>query len=698
MILRSTVLGIMLLGAAIGAASLAHAVPPAEVPVTVGVEPGEGISPGQARSPLFLLDRNDELIVLDQIRGFFLGRFLPPLGLAPESPAFPGGVGLEYHDFAGPPLPAVPLTFLRPQVGFPFTAAGSLAGSPCIADLDRDGHCEVIVATTEGHVYLLARDGEIPPGWPIEIDDGFYAPPSVGDLDGDGTGEIILGGVSGWLYAWRMDGSWVPGWPQHLALPGERDAGAELYGAAAVGDVDRDGRDEVCVATAAGTVWLLEGDGKSFPGWPKSLPHAMRPPNPGGAFASPAFGDLDGDGRPEIALATNAYEMYAWEVTGEPLPGWPVRIPNRARAGFSDVAIGDVDGDGEPELVITSEHGFTGPATVSVWEADGSLADGWPYDLPEPCNAGAALGDLTGDGIPEIVAATIGGSSTVVVLDGEGAEPLPGWPLSLKRQTVNASPVIADLDGDGWNDIALVSLCTGRDTDAWVWAIDHEGNPLDGFPIMLPHDEIVRAAPATSDLDGDGDLELIVVTERLNSLYVWDLDALCDPALMPWPGVAGGPTRCSCLMGSPGSSPSQYWTLPDPSGGPPEPPYASGDDRAFPSGETPWQSGPSEPPPLGTGLLGGQSLNSGGDAMSGTAEQLSTVSFELGEETDVRLRIFNIQQQPIRRLLRHKLPPGRYSIYWDGRNDNGEPQPSGIYFYQLGLDRRARTRQLLLLK
>ncbi len=41
MILRSTALGITLLGAAIGAASPAHAVPSAEVPVTVGVEPGE---------------------------------------------------------------------------------------------------------------------------------------------------------------------------------------------------------------------------------------------------------------------------------------------------------------------------------------------------------------------------------------------------------------------------------------------------------------------------------------------------------------------------------------------------------------------------------------------------------------------------------------------------------------------------------
>jgi flagellar basal-body rod modification protein FlgD len=82
----------------------------------------------------------------------------------------------------------------------------------------------------------------------------------------------------------------------------------------------------------------------------------------------------------------------------------------------------------------------------------------------------------------------------------------------------------------------------------------------------------------------------------------------------------------------------------------------------------------------------------------GAGGTLSMVAFELERETHVELLVFDIKRTPIRRLLGHALPPGRYSICWDGRDNEGIRQPSGIYFYEISLDDRVRTQQLLLLE
>ncbi|MCK4304521.1 MAG: VCBS repeat-containing protein, partial [Candidatus Eisenbacteria sp.] len=421
---------------------------------------------------------------------------------------------------------------------------------------------------------------------------------------------------------------------------------------------------EVCIA-AGGKVWLFRGSGECLPGWPQQLPHATQPSNPPSTFAAPAVGDIDADGVPEILLASNACQIHAWTISGSILDGWPAPVPHQARAGFGGVALGDVTGDGRPEIVITSEHGFSGPATVTVLDARGRPVPNWPYHLPDACNAGAALGDLTGDGILEIVIATVGGDAAILAIDGRSAQPLPGWPRRLRRETVNATPLIVDLDGDGWNDILVAALSTGLESDTWIWAFDKRGQQLDEFPIMLPQDEIVCAAPVTVDLDGDGDLELLAATERLNSVYVWDLNTLCDPSLMPWPAVAGGASRrgCPSVAMDPGALG----------------PGTALDDQPPGAAHNLW------PPEEGA-------------HRPRRAAGLSTVAFDLRGETHVRLVIFDIKRHPIRQLLQHTLPPGQYRIYWDGRDAAGDQQPSGIYFYQLNLGNKAQTRQLLLLK
>ncbi len=684
--------------------------PYSRVPVSIGIAPGRTISPEEARAPAYLLDGKGQLIVVDQLRGFLLGRFATPPGLGSGAGQALGGAVLDQSVIEGPPLPPIPLTPLRLQYGFPYMADGAVAGSPCVADLNGDGRCEIVLATTEGSVTLLEADSRVGDGWPLFVSDGFYAPPAAGDLDGDGELEIVLGGISGRVYAWNVDGTRVPGWPVRPplpeAFPERRSAGAiEFYGAAAVADLDGDGLAEVVVPAAQGLVWVLEADGLTRAGWPHSLPPSASPPNPASVFASPALTDLDGDGRPEIVLADNAGRVHAWRSDGRSVPGWPVRMPNGARCGFGDVATGDLDGDGTPEVVVTTEHGADGPALVALLGPDGLMKPGWPFELPEPSNAGPALGDINGDGVPEIVVVTVGGDAAVIALDVVTARPLPGWPVRLRAETINAPPLITDVDDDGGNDVIVAALSTGLESDAWIWAIDASGRQLRDFPVMLPQDEIIRAAPVTADVDADGDLELLAATERLNTLYVWDLDALCDPASMPWPGAAGSASRCACLETV---QPAIGFTSPRGSG---RAPSARAQGTASDAEERPASDVPLVPPPDASWTIrglepdasggppsGGAAVGSGAGSDGMPAGTIATIDFELAASTQVLLVIFDITGAPIRTLLDTVLPPGGYSIRWDGRNDAGQTQPSGIYHFRLTLDERARTQQLLLLK
>jgi hypothetical protein len=624
-------------------AAPARATLPGPISIVIGL--GRTISPEQAQAPASFVDEDGRLLIVDQERGFVLGRFQVPVGFGSQAP-IGGGVPLEGETALGPALPMSPLTSLRPLVGFPSFADGSIAGSPCLIDLDLDGRTEIITATTTGTIMVVGADGRPRAGWPRRTDESFYAPPSTGDVDGDGLPEIVIGAMSGRLHVWQGDGSPAPGWPQTLLAAGEVETG--IAGGAALADVDRDGRDEIAVATLTGRVWTMQGNGITRRGWPKTLPAGEDPPNLASALAPPALADLNGDGIPEVIVATNAGGVYAWEASGAPLAGWPVEVPYRARAGFGGAAAGDINGDGQPEVVVAGEQGYLGPAGVSAISARGALLAGWPFNLPETVNAGPALGDLSGDGVADVVIATIGGDPTICALDGRQARPLPGWPVRLKDSTVNAAPLIADLNGDGRLDVLIASLATGVESHAGIWAFDHAGQQLPGFPIVLPHDEIVRASPAVADIEGDGDLDLIAATEALACIHGWELGALCDPSLMPWATEAASPSR----TGRP--------------------------QTGVPAGAV---SGLGAAPAAATGDT-----------------RFTTITFDLWQSAPVQLRIFDIRSRPVRRLLNHLLPPGKYAIYWDGHNDAGQVSPNGVYFYQLKLGESATTRQLLLLK
>ncbi len=365
-------------------------------------------------------------------------------------------------------------------------------GSPKLADINGDGALEIIVPTAgisgnpynEGNVYVLDRFGLPLPGWPVTIDRPIFSAVAVGDIDGDGLPELV---AQAWynVWAWHHDGSPVAGWP--------RSTGAGTSNAPVLADLDGDGVLDV-IYTAGNTVRAEKGDGTPLPGWPRSAAEN---------FQTPAVGDIDGDGFPEVVAGTwrpnfpdpVTYELHAWNHDGAPL--FTVEGLGSIRGA---VSMGDLDGDGHPEIVVRAGD------TLHVFDHTGAPRPGWPVTPGGPIrNATPAIGDLDGDGQLEIVIA----GYDLYAYKADGA-PVPGYPATIPGITgnVNSSAVIADIDGDPSSLEAVVKYAN------FVFAANADGSTVPDFPIDnddYNNTGTFSSSPAFGDLDGEGTIEYVFV-------------------------------------------------------------------------------------------------------------------------------------------------------------------------------------------
>jgi len=78
----------------------------------------------------------------------------------------------------------------------------------------------------------------------------------------------------------------------------------------------------------------------------------------------------------------------------------------------------------------------------------------------------------------------------------------------------------------------------------------------------------------------------------------------------------------------------------------------------------------------------------------------TAISFNLsGPATkEVRLTVFDIRGRVVKELCSGPREPGSHTIFWDGTNDNGNPVPSGVYFYSLSTRDFSKTRKMVIMK
>jgi hypothetical protein len=445
------------------------------------------------------------------------------------------GDGIDDALFSNPSYPTPPTRrgLLELRAGSAVNPLGSVLGPALVGETDQmelggrcfaaagdvngDGHADVLATGQTpaddlfDRLYLGSAAGLDPvPAWELTDqapDTNALTVTGIGDADGDGFADVIARyGISGSF----PDGGWqlyrggpaglpdTPDWdrPLHVGDMGLRQL-------AGVGDVDGDGRSDVVFG------W------DEAPGWASGpvIGHAeLHLGSPSGPEAVPAWtavgdltcceftwtvaaaGDVDGDGLSDVAVGqldgqvtgTNPVYVRVYHGTTEPWPGDAPRdlpgAPPDTSAGAA-VAAADFDADGHDDVVVAAPSspagggvgqvvvlrgGPGGAADVPSWSATGASAGdllGWSV---------AALGDVSGDGYPDLAVGEPGfdrpglpdvgrvlvhhGSPAglsvqpALVIEGEVAGERLGGQLAWT----------GDLDGDGVADLALGRPSAGR--------------------------------------------------------------------------------------------------------------------------------------------------------------------------------------------------------------------------------------------
>ena len=407
---------------------------------------------------------------------------------------------------------------------------GPSGGQPIVVDLDRNGEPEIIALAGSGFASrrLMAIHGgsatvafnldAFQPGaaLPIVIGDAF-SELAAGDLDGDGFPEILAVDAHDGtapdpfrrsILALRPSG--LPLWMSDDVVSDPLIDSTSGFTRPVVADLDADGAPEIVVGHAAkgpqtpqnvasedyvtvfdnlGHIrWTARGGGTNQGGSPTSN--------------APVVADIDLDGTPEILFSDDVFNAN----------GTLRRSVNNVNMRPVDVSVANFDDDPFPEILYLDGTG----GRLWLYQHDGTPA--WGPVVPPGPQSGLGLptiGDVTGDGVPEIVVVRW---QSIEVLTGTGT---PLFSVPMAALTSGGNVTLFDLDADGRAEIIFHSALGPFDTPSQKGAIVIvDGQTRTQHAIFAPRNgSDDQRGPIVADINGDGSAEIVVRGYTENNLF-----------------------------------------------------------------------------------------------------------------------------------------------------------------------------------
>ncbi|MFN2235264.1 MAG: FG-GAP-like repeat-containing protein [Anaerolineales bacterium] len=300
-----------------------------------------------------------------------------------------------------------------------------------------------------------------------------------------------------------------------------------------LGDLDADGDLDAVLANGSDypeTVWLNDGTGAL-------TRHPSSPEFGLGESRDVALGDLDSDGDLD-AIVANAITDTVWINNGSGGFSPHPTIPTLGSENSRHVVLGDLDGDGDLDTIFAH---FNHPDTVWLNDGSGGFT---PHPTKPSFGMGSSfdvvLGDLDNDGDLDALVTKTFLPNTIWLNDGTGSFSYKGTFDS------GASYGLAtgDVDGDGDLD-AVVAKSSDQPETVWV---------NDGTGRLTPHPTTPKFGAGDSydvalgDLDGDGDLDAVVVNGIDHPQTAWLNDGLGNfTAQQDTPNFGAGYSSCAVL-------------------------------------------------------------------------------------------------------------------------------------------------------